>query len=70
MIRHGSYELRDMIFNAEMALCDLRAFASGGSDVVDERTARQRAADLRAQADKIEAHVERRNGQAQELLSR
>lgn len=57
MIRHGSYELRDMIFNAEMALCDLRAFASGGSEIVTQAKAVERVAELREQANKMQTLI-------------
>lgn len=44
------YELRNLIFNAEMALCDLRAFGAGASD---SEAARERVAELRATAEKM-----------------
>lgn len=51
-------ELRTLIFNAGMALCDLRGFASGGEGYVDRKRALQRASDLRAEAAKIERFVQ------------
>lgn len=63
-------ELRNLIFNSEMALCDLRGFASGGSEHVDANKARERAAELRAEAEKIESLFGVRRGQDQKPLSR
>lgn len=52
-MRPSAYELRTLIFNAEMALCDLRGFAAS-AEYVDESKARERAADLSEQASKIQ----------------
>lgn len=51
------YELRTLIFNAEMALCDLRGFAAGAESYVDPKHALARASELREEAVKMEAFM-------------
>lgn len=57
--------ITDRAHDAQCALSAIKSFAYGGS--VDEREARERAAELRRQVEAIEALI---NGQTQEPLSR
>ena len=48
------HEMREAIFNAEMALIDLRGFSNGGSNPT---TAAHRARELKAEAVKLEKMI-------------
>lgn len=60
--------LTDRAFDAQAALTAIKSFAYGG--VVDEREARQRAAELRRQAEQIATLLEADHGPDEKPFSR